>query len=194
MFNYLPQGLGVANELRNRRNVYEGYQRGWGLQYGGLREKILSDSLYQEAYEVAKDRTIMSPDNRMNIFLIMRFFLGKVPFGHIVEFGSYRGGSAIFMAYVAKQLYPGMKVFALDTFEGMPFVDKRVDAHNSGDFSDTDLISLQARVAELGLDNLVLVKGLFENTQASVMVQGGASVWHTLIVILPQLCNIHTTM
>lgn len=32
----------------------------------------------------------------------------------------------------------GMKVFALDSFEGMPPTDKSVDAHNKGDFSDTN--------------------------------------------------------
>lgn len=172
--SYLPEGLGVTEGFRKGRNVFEGYQRGWGLQFGGLREKVLSDSLYQEAFAVARDRTIMSEENRMNIYLLMRFFLEKIPFGHIVEYGSYRGGGAIFMAYVAKRLYPGMRVFALDTFEGMPQTDKSVDAHNAGDFSDTDIASLQARIDELKLDNMVLVKGLFEDTNESVMAQAGS--------------------
>ena len=115
----------------------------------------------------------MSEENRMNIYLLLRFFLGKIPFGHIVEYGSYRGGSAIFMAYIVKKLYPGMKVFALDSFEGMPPTDKNVDAHNAGDFSDTGLDDLQARVDELKLSNMVLVKGFFENTNDGVMAQAG---------------------
>lgn len=168
---YLPAMTGMVDGIRQGRNVYEGYQRGWGLQFGGLKDKILNDPLYQEAFAVAKDRTIMSEDNRMNIFLLLRFFLGRVPFGHIVEYGSYRGGSAIFMAYIAKRLYPSMKVFALDSFEGMPLTDKNVDAHNAGDFSDTDFTSLQDFVNELKLDNLVLVKGFFEETNENVMAQ-----------------------
>lgn len=170
---YLPEMSGITKGIRKGRNVYEGYQRGWGLQYGSLRERVLADPLYEEAYAAARDRTIMSEQNRMNIFLLMRFFLDKLPFGHIVEYGSYRGGGAIFMAYVAKRLYPGMKVFALDTYEGMPLTDKDVDAHNIGNFSDTDIDSLQARVDELHLDNLVLVKGLFENTNDMVMERAG---------------------
>ena len=170
---YLPELAGMAQGIRQRRNVYEGYQRGWGLQFDGLSERVLADPLYQDAYAVAQDRTIMSEENRMNIFLILRFFLSKIPFGHIIEYGSYRGGSAIFMAYVAKRLYPGMKVYALDSFVGMPPTDKNVDAHNAGDFSDTDLASLQARVDQLGLDNLILVKGLFEDTNAGVMNAAG---------------------
>lgn len=173
MESYLPVLKGVSQGYRQGRNVYEGYQRGWGLQFAGLKENVRADSLYKEAFAVAKDRTIMSEENRMNIFLLMRFFLDKIPFGHIVEYGSYRGGSAIFMAYVVQKLYPGMKVFALDTFEGMPQTDKNVDAHTQGDFSDVDLSKLQARVDQLKLDNLVLVKGLFERTNDSVMERAG---------------------
>jgi predicted O-methyltransferase YrrM len=173
MDTYLPDLKGINQSIRKRRNVYEGYQRGWGLQFGGLREKVLSDPLYKDAFANASDRTIMSEENRMNIFLILRFFLNKIPFGHIVEYGSYRGGSAIFMAHVAQKLYPDMKVFALDSYEGMPQTDKNVDAHNAGDFSDVDLDKLQERVNYLKLDNLVLVKGLFENTSHRVMKQAG---------------------
>lgn len=173
MESYLPELKGMIKGIRHGRNVYEGYQRGWGLQFGGLREKILKDSLYKEAFAVARDRTIMSEENRMNIFLLLRFFLDKIPFGHIVEYGSYRGGSAIFMAYVVQKLYPGMKVFALDSFEGMPQTDKNIDAHNEGDFSDVDLGRLQRRVNELKLDNLVLIKGFFEDTNDSVMEIAG---------------------
>jgi len=171
--NYLPIMKGVATGIRQGRNVYEGYQRGWGLQFGGLREKVLADPLYKEAFAIARDRTIMSEENRMNIYLLLRFYLDKIPVGNIIEYGSYRGGSAIFMAYVAQKLYPGMKVFALDSFEGMPQTDKNVDAHNAGDFGDADLEQLQARVDKLKLDNLVLVKGFFEDTNDSVMAQAG---------------------
>lgn len=171
MESYLPEMKGLSTGMRQGRNVYEGYQRGWGLQFGGLREKVLDDPLYKEAFAVARDRTIMSEENRMNIFLLLRFFIDKLPFGHIVEYGSYRGGSAIFMAYVARKLYPGMKIFALDSYEGMPATDKNVDAHNAGDFADVDFESLQARVDELELDNLELVKGFFEDTNDTVMKQ-----------------------
>jgi len=173
MESYLPELNGISKEIRHGRNVYEGYQRGWGLQFGGLREKVLRDPLYRDAFDVARDLTIQSEENRINIFLILRLFLNKIPFGHIIEYGSYRGGCAIFMAYVAQKLYPSMKVFALDSFWGMPQTDKNVDAHNAGDFSDADLKKLQAYVDKLQLDNLVLVKGFFEDTNDGVMEQAG---------------------
>lgn len=171
--SYLPVRIKVTEGIRFGRNVSEGYQRGWGLQFGDLKEKILADPLYQEALAVARDRTLQSEENRMNVFLLMRFFLAKIPFGHIVEYGSYRGGSAIFMAYVAKQLYPGMKVYALDSYVGLPPTDKNVDAHNESDFAHSDFEGLQARVDELQLDNLILVKGWFEDTNTRVMAEAG---------------------
>lgn len=169
--SYLPVIKNVAKGIRSGRNIYEGYQRGWGLEFGTLKKNILNDPLYQQAYEVARDRTIMSEANRMNIFLLLRFFLINIPFGHIIEYGAYRGGNAIFMSYIAKKLYPGMRIYALDSFSGMPATDKNIDAHNEGDFINTDLESLQVRVKELNLDNLVLVKGFFEDTNAKVMVE-----------------------
>ena len=171
--SYLPTVEAIPNEIRDGRNVYEGYQRGCGLQFWNLREHILSDKLYVEAYHKAADRTIMSEENRMNIYLILRFFLEKIPHGHIVEYGSYRGGSAIFMAYVINQLAPGTDVYALDTFEGMPETNKKIDAHNKGDFADTDLESFQARIEELNLTNLYPVKGLFQDTNNAVMKKAG---------------------
>ena len=66
-----------------------------------------------------------------------------------------------------------MKIFALDSFQGMPQTDKNVDAHNAGDFSDADYHKLRERVTELKLDNLILVKGFFEDTHNDVMAQAG---------------------
>jgi predicted O-methyltransferase YrrM len=171
MNSYLPELAGMKHGLRKGRNVYEGYQRGWGLQFGDLHAKVLADPLYQEALALAGTRTIMMELNRMNIFLILRFFLRDVPPGDIIEFGSYRGGNAIFMAHVARTLHPGMKVYALDSFEGMPPTDKAVDAHNEGDFAGVDLEELRAYSAQIGLDNLEFVKGYFDKTTPGVLAR-----------------------
>ena len=175
MDNYLPdlKKLGINRGLRKGRNVFEGYQRGWGLQHSDLKIKIRNDAVYQEAVAVSGDRTVMGESNRMNIFLLLRFFLEKLPLGHIVEYGSYRGGNAIFMAHVAKRVLPGVKVYALDSFEGLPEPDKDVDAHLAGNFKNADYDGLLLRRAELNLDNLVLVKGYFEDTNDSVMAEAG---------------------
>jgi macrocin-O-methyltransferase TylF-like protien len=188
MESYLPELQGLAHGLRQGRNVYEGYQRGWGLQFGGLRDAVVADPLYQEAIALAAGRTIMAELNRMNIFLIMRFFLRSIERGAILEFGSYLGGNAIFMAHVARRLHPGMKVYALDTFEGMPATDKNVDAHNEGDFSGVDLDELRSFAASSGLDNLEFVKGYFEDTTPGVLQKAGrVALAHIDCDILPSV-------
>ncbi|WP_417470610.1 TylF/MycF/NovP-related O-methyltransferase [Maricaulis sp.] len=167
--SYLPEFPNIEKKLRFGRSVYAGYQRGWGLEFGGLREKILADPLYQEASALAGNRSVVSEPRRMNMFLLLKYFLGELPMGDVIEYGSYRGGNAIFMAYIAKKLHPGMKIYALDTFEGMPETDAAVDAHKLGDFNDANYTEIADFVAKSGLDNLVLVKGLFEDTNAELM-------------------------
>lgn len=164
-----------AAERQRGRNIRAGYQRGWGLQFGDLREQVLRDELYRHAIDRATGRTVVAEANRMNIYLILRFGLDALPPGHILEFGAYRGGNAIFMAEVCRELHPGTKVFALDTFEGMPPVDSSRDAHRSGDFSDTGFAELAETIDKLGLDNLELVRGTFESTASGLLAETGAA-------------------
>ena len=169
MKNYLPELGGTPKELRNGRSIRDGYVRGWGLQFGDLRAQVRKDPLYTEALALSAGRTVVSEDNRMNLFLILRFFLGGIPSGHIVEFGSYKGGNAIFLAYVAGKLYPGMKVYSLDTFSGMPATDVAIDAHSQGDFKDVDLRELREFAMSNGLKNLEFAQGLFQDTAPNIL-------------------------
>ncbi len=164
-----------APVLHRGRNIRAGYQRGWGLQFGDLAEQVRADKLYREALAMGGDRSVVSEHNRMNIFLLLRFgFEGLAP-GHIAEFGSYRGGSALFMAKVCKELHPQIKVYAFDTFEGMPETDLNRDAHRKGDFADTNMEEIQ-KIADKNklADNLVLVKGLFEDSAPETLPEIGS--------------------
>ena len=163
----------VAKGIVNGTNIYEAYQRGSGLQQGNLGKAIEQCQLYQDARAIAWERSLLSEDNRKNLFLLFYFFLDKLPPGHVIEYGTYKGGNAMFMAYLLKYLYPEnypqMKVYALDTFDGMPKTDKNIDAHNQYDFQDTNYDSLKAEAKEFGLKNIIFVKGMFEDTNAEVM-------------------------
>jgi len=170
---YLPEIADIDAQPRNGRSVRDGYARGWGLEFGDLAARVAEDPLFIEASQVSSIPSFVSGARRMNLFLLLKFFLPRLPRGNVIEFGAYKGGNAVFMAHVASRIAPGTKVIALDTFEGMPPTDKQVDAHNAGDFSDADLASLQALVAERGIDNLVLVKGRFEETAAGVAKELG---------------------
>jgi len=167
IFKHIPEGL------RKGRNVRDGYARGWGLQFGDLRQKISQDPLYREALALARNRTVQTEENRMNIYLLLKFFCGKLAPGHVVEFGSFKGGSAIFMAKVCQALHPGMEVYAFDTFEGMPETDAGIDAHRKDDFKEVDFDELRDYVSSIGLDNLHLVRGLFQDTAPDLLPRIG---------------------
>lgn len=197
----LPEFKTRKNVFENGRNIYEGYQRGWGLQFGDLREKVLNDELYQKACELIAGRSIVTEENRMNLFLIIKYFFPSLSSQNIIEFGSYRGGSAIFMAYLLRELYPEAKLYALDTFEGMPETDAKVDLHDAGDFDDVDVEEISGYAKSLGLSNIVFVKGFFEDTLPAILDEGTefglahvdcdiySGVAYSQDAIYPRLCD-----
>jgi Macrocin-O-methyltransferase (TylF) len=174
MTDYLPTIGKVPNAIRKGRNVYEGYQRGWGLEYGDLRQHVARDQDYIDAFRYAEGRSVAALDRLMNLFLLVKFYLPKQRFGRIIEYGSYRGGSAFFMAALASKFLPGVRVYALDTYAGMPKTDTSVDAHNAGDFATTSLDEVQAAKHQFGLTNIEFVKGLFSDTAPGTLAEAKA--------------------
>jgi predicted O-methyltransferase YrrM len=162
-FAPLPD-IGVPSGIREGRSPREGYQRGWGLQFGGMRETVEAEALYRHAYTSIGLPTWVAPEKRANIYLIATRFLPGLASQDIIEFGTYKGGNALFMALVMRELAPKATIYALDTFAGMPTTDKALDAHNAGDFGDSSLDDLNRRIDELTLTNLVPVKWLFQDT------------------------------
>ena len=129
-----------------------------------------ADPLYQKASRLARGRSVVSEDNRINLYLICRFFLERLEPAHIVEFGAYKGGNALFMASVASELSPGTSVYALDTYTGIPDADPSIDAHSAGDFGDVDLGELRGYADKSGIGNVEFVQGRFEDTAAVASV------------------------
>jgi len=159
----LPATIVDRGIVRNR-NVYEGYQRGTGLEFGHLRQPIDAHPLFQEAMELTRGRTVVSTDRLRNLFLICALFLDTLPSKDIIEFGSYKGGSAFFFAHLLGVLHPGAKLWAFDTFDGMPQTDKAVDFHSAGDFADVSLAEIREVAMSRGLKNIEFIQGKVEDT------------------------------
>ncbi|PLZ03041.1 hypothetical protein CY652_06940 [Burkholderia sp. WAC0059] len=161
-----------ANTARNvvgGRNVTAGYIRAWGLYSPvGIAPAVAQDPVYRESIELARDLTLVTEHKLMNLFLIMKYGLADIK-GDIVEFGSYKGGSAIFMANVARRLGMTARIYALDTFQGMPETDVARDLHLAGDFNDTSIDALRAFAEKHQLSNLIPVQGLFEDTAPALL-------------------------
>jgi len=151
----------AADCFRGGRSIRDGYFRGWGLQFGDLKDSIVADADWRHALRFAEGRVANSTERLMNLFLLIKFYLPKIGFGHIVEFGAYRAGAAFFMAALAQRFLPGAQVYALDSFAGMPDADAAIDAHAAGDFDDAQYDEICAARDRLGLSNLHLVRGLF---------------------------------
>lgn len=62
-----------------------------------------------------------------------------------------RGGNALFMAHVAKSVAPKARVYACDTYAGMPVTDAARDLHGAGDFSEASFEALSKRRDKLKL-------------------------------------------
>jgi predicted O-methyltransferase YrrM len=154
------------------RNIQAGYYRGWGLEYGEMSSIISSLSAYRDALAKARDRGCMLPENKLqNLFIIILFGLESIQ-GDIIELGSYKGGSAVFMADLVKTFGRSTRVWALDTFAGMPATDPVRDLHNQGDFADTSYEDFKNYSEKMGLDShLHIVKGNFDQTLDGVIQQ-----------------------
>ncbi len=162
--NHGPRIGNMPGAPLNGRNLKEGYTRGCGLQFGNIADLCAADPLFAHAYALTKGRTAVTDNNLRNLFLLIKFYLPRLPPGDIAEFGSFRGGSAIFMAVVAQELCPGTKVYGFDSFSGMPPTDARRDAHKAGDFGEASVEEIRAFAEKSGVHNLELIKGMFEES------------------------------
>ncbi len=149
--------------VRRGRNPGEGYARGWGLEFGDVRERLHDDPVYQACFALADERSLLSEHRQMNLYLLIKYFLGRLGGGNVLELGTYKGGSALFMASAMRAFLPEARIVAVDTFTGMPYSDRAIDAHSAGDFSDVDFDELTACKDANDLDNLTFVKGRFED-------------------------------
>ena len=150
------------------RNVIAGYVRGWGLQFNIIRSFVQQDPVFNESLKLIEDLSLTHEVSLMNIFLIMKYGLPSQA-GDMIEFGSYHGGSAIFMANVAKRLGIKGTIYTLDTFDVIPKPDPILDFLITDDFKNTSFEILCERIGHLGLTNLIPIKGLFQKTASDLL-------------------------
>ena len=140
----------------------------------GLYEQHLAnDPVFTAAFKAAQDRgSLLTLHKLCNLYLIIRYAMPE-DHGDIFEFGSFSGGSAVFMATILKQLGRKAKVLAFDTFAGMPPTDTIRDMHSEGDFNKTGYSELLGYIAakQLGA-HMQTVKGRFDETLPGVLAGG----------------------
>jgi len=162
----LPDIPEMKSVFEHGRCLYEGYQRSTPLKYGMLGEQVRRDPVYRRALAAARLPEVesMVVETRfINLFILIKFFLRKLQSQNIIEFGSFKGGSAVFMATLLREFYPQARLFSLDTFAGLPDLEMGVDKPPK-DFLEVNLERTRAAARSLKLDNLEFIQGLIEDT------------------------------
>lgn len=68
MFHPLPETIDVEPGVRKGRSPREGYQRGWGLQFGPLRPLVESETLFRSSRDRIGLPSWISPEKRANLY------------------------------------------------------------------------------------------------------------------------------
>ncbi|HVZ85138.1 MAG TPA: TylF/MycF/NovP-related O-methyltransferase [Terracidiphilus sp.] len=164
--NALPPVPDMQRVFEDGRCLYDGYQRGALAKYGELGEMVRRDPAYRKARKAAQFPAVESmviEDRFINLFLLIKFFLRDLASQNIIEFGAFKGGSAVFMATLLKEFYPRARMLSLDTFAGLGELETGVDKPPE-DFLNVNFERTCAAARTLGLDNLEFVKGFIEDT------------------------------
>ena len=85
--------------------------------------------------------------------------------GNIIELGSYKCGTSIILAKFLEHINSKKKIFACDTFDGIPEDDEFVEETDvTGLFGDTSFDFVSKQIERFGVKkNIELVKGKFQD-------------------------------
>jgi O-methyltransferase len=137
--------------------------RVWFGRAGNLpRLKYNTDKDFINIYKQIERYTLV---NEQRAYILYQFIKqAKNHSGDVAEVGVYRGGTArLFASIVANS---DKNLYLFDTFAGMPYVNKDLDLHNKGDFSDTSIEKVKEYVGSY--KNVFYFKGLFPQTAGPI--------------------------
>jgi hypothetical protein len=166
---------GMVRLPEGGRCLYEGVQRGALLKVIKGRDDVARDPGFRKALAALRTMgSVMDWERLANLFLIVKFFLGGLSNQNIIEFGTYRGGSAAFLATLLAEYYPSARMLSLDTFAGIPDTNKGKDGaplkHFAAEnFSKSAVDQMRRKIRALGLKNLDFVQGRIEDTAAGAL-------------------------
>lgn len=123
-------------------------------------DPVNEDKYYNYLVRLAECKTLISADRLYIIYQCLRN-IQKLK-GDCAELGVYKGGSAKIISHFLMKYSPQKNLYLLDTFEGMPETDKKIDRHKEGDFKDTNLNEVKEFLSNS--NNIIFLKGLFADT------------------------------
>jgi len=166
VMDFMPAVPEMQRTLERGRYLYDGYQRSSSLKYGSLGDLVTRDPIYRKARAASRlpgVRSVVDEERFHNLFLIIKFFMRDLKSQNVIEFGAYKGGSAIFLATLLAEYYPSARMLSLDTFAGIPESKEGVDTPPQ-DFAASNLDWVRKTVRSIGLKNLEFVQGKVQDT------------------------------
>jgi len=141
-----------------------------------VKQKIMGKELVNGKLDPEALSMIHMP-NLDNIEVLVKYIKEKNIPGEFVETGVWRGGAVILMAALNKELVLNKKIYAFDSFEGLPKEskyqeDKIVNGSDPRFDYAVSLEEVKANFSKYDLldDNVIFVKGFFEETIPKVTI------------------------
>ena len=137
----------------------------------------LEDADFQQVYENVAGHSLVDAKRLHELWSLVEE-TANIP-GHILEVGSWRGGSGCLLGHRAAVLAPGKQVYLCDTFSGVVKADARRDnAYLGNEHSDTSEAIVRDLAIRLGLTNVDIRAGIFPDETGGPLEAERFSICH----------------
>ena len=128
------------------------------------------DRSFQEIYTAVKDHTFVDKYRCYELWTLVEQSR-KLSSGALIEVGVWRGGSGAIIATKAKSVGISDPVYLCDTFSGVVKASVNdVTFYKGGEHADTSRELVEQLIHnQLGLDNVVVLKGIFPDETAHLI-------------------------
>src|ERR1700722_3389058 len=128
----------------------------------------LSDSEFQQDYEIAKAYTLVDHYLCYDLWQLVRE-AAKVDQGDLLEVGTWRGGTGCLIAKSAQRAGLQDRVYLCDTFRGVVKAGPADTYYKGGEHADATPEAVDEVARKLGLTNVHVLQGIFpDDTGASI--------------------------
>jgi O-methyltransferase len=120
----------------------------------------LADQQFQSVFAAIRDNTLVDRYRCYELWQLIEE-AAKLERGDLIEVGVWRGGTG---ALIAKKCRPAGiddTVFLCDTFHGVVKAGSHDTAYQGGEHADTSKAAVEALCAQLALENVCILEGIF---------------------------------
>jgi O-methyltransferase len=124
------------------------------------------DPVFATNYETCRFHTLVDIYRCYELWSLVAE-VAKLPHGDLLEVGVWRGGTGALIAAQSARCIPSARVFLCDTFTGVVKTGPQDTIYKDGMHADTSAEMVTQLLALNGLNNTVVLKGIFPEQTAS---------------------------